>query len=304
MSYAQLEKVCVRCKPSSIKTYWANIKALSKVAGHADVPAGGAWLNAKLLERIKAMPLNRFKRFSTAGVKAAQMYGLKRPIWSQAMSLSTEKYARIRESGKRTEREARNWPKDGYRALSKLARDLHSEMEHLEKKKYWTTSELYHYQRYLIVLFYSKHALRGDLADVKYKKPYGPNYIRAVGKKYKLHIGEHKTSRAHGAIQLELGPEITAALNTFMPQLRRLTKHGYLLSTLRTGNRLQRQDMLRLIRNTTKERLGKNIGVQLIRVLKVTGAAEQIDAAEKLQKEMGHGASMQKKYISRGGWDH
>ena len=34
-----------------------------------------------------------------------------------------------------------------------------------------------------------------------------------------------------------------------------------------------------LIRNTTKERLGKNIGVQLLRVLKVTGAPEEIDAA-------------------------
>ena len=32
-----------------------------------------------------------------------------------------------------------------------------------------------------------------------------------------MHIGEHKTSRAHGAIKLELGPEITAALETFMP---------------------------------------------------------------------------------------
>ena len=56
--------------------------------------------------------------------------------------------------------------------------------------------------------------------------------------------------------------------------------------------------------HTTKERLGKNIGVQLIRVLKVTGAAAQIDAAERLQQEMGHGPRMQKKYISRGGWDH
>ena len=57
--------------------------------------------------------------------------------------------------------------------------------------------------------------------------------------------------------------------------------------------------MLRLIRNTTKERLGKNIGVQLIRVLKVTGATEEIEAAKKLQQEMGHSASMQRKYISR-----
>ncbi len=62
--------------------------------------------------------------------------------------------------------------------------------------------------------------------------------------------------------------------------------------------------MLRLIRNTTKERLGKNIGVQLIRVLKVTSTRKEIDAAADLQKEMGHGAAMQKKYISRGGWSH
>ena len=81
-------------------------------------------------------------------------------------------------------------------------------------------------------------------------------------------------------------------------------KHGFLLSTLRTGRRLQRQDMLRLIRNTTRERLGKNIGVQLIRVLKVSGAAAEIDKAAELQQELGHSGTMQRKYISRGGWKH
>ena len=212
------------------------------------------------------------------------------------MSDSTEKYARIRESGKRTKREHAHWPKEGDRALATLAKTLHSELEHLEKKKMWNRSDLYHYQKFLIVLFYS---LRGDLADVRHKKPLGPNWIQAKGSGYKLHIGEHKTSRAHGAIELTLGPEISKALHVFMPQLRRLTKHGYLLSTLRTGNRLQRQDMLRLIRNTTKDRLGKNIGVQLIRVLKVSGAATEIDKAAELQRELAHSGTMQRKYISR-----
>ena len=98
---------------------------------------------------------------------------------------------------------------------------------------------------------------------------------------------------------MDLGPAVTKALNTFLPQVRRLTTHGFLLSTLRTGNRLQRQDMLRLIRNTTKERLKKNIGVQLIRVLKVSSAAAEIDRAAELQQELGHSGMMQKKYISR-----
>lgn len=67
---------------------------------------------------------------------------------------------------------------------------------------------------------------------------------------------------------------------------------------------MQRQDMLRLIRNTTKDRLGKNIGVQIIRVLKVSAAASEIDKATKLQQELGHSSAMQRKYISRGGWEH
>lgn len=299
MSYALLVKACTNCKPNSIKTYWANIRALSKVAGHDAVPGSGGWLSDKLLARISEMPLNRFKRFTTAGVKAAQMYKVKKPNWGKAMSKATERYARIRESGKRTKREHENWPKEGYKALSKLARTLHGELGPLQTKKKWTHSDLYHYQKYLIVLFYSKHALRGDLADVRHKKPFGKNWLQTHHKEYKLHIGEHKTSRAHGPIELTLGSEISGALDVFLPQLRRLTKHGYLLSTLRTGNRLQRQDMLRLIRNTTQERLGKNIGVQLIRVLKVSSAAEQIDKATELQRELGHSGAMQRKYISR-----
>jgi nitrate/nitrite-specific signal transduction histidine kinase len=234
-----------------------------------------------------------------AGVKAAQMYKQKREKWIKAMAEVTDKYARERQSGKRTKREAQNWPEGGYKALSKLARDLQSELQHLTSKKSWNTRDLYHYQRFLIVLFYSKHALRGDLADVKIRKPFGSNWLKKAGSKYELHVGEHKTSKAHGAIELTMGPELQKALNIFLPQARRLNKHGFLLSTLRTGSRLQRQDMLRLIRNLTKERLGKNIGVQIIRVLKVSAAAPEIDKAVKLQQEMGHGGTMQQKYISR-----
>ena len=308
MSIALLKKACTNCKPSSIKTYWANIRALSRVAGLSDgPPAGGRWLNDALLKRVRAMPLNRFKRFTTAGVKAAQMYKVTRPKWSKAATEASEKYAAQRESGKRTKREHENWPKEGYKALAALAKTLHSELEHLESKKQWSRSDLYHFQRYLIVLFYSKHALRGDLADVRHKKPFGTNWVQKGKTNYKLNIGEHKTARAHGPIQLDLGPQLTKALDTFLPHLRKLTKHGYLLTTLRSARRLQRQDMLRLIRNTTKERLGKNIGVQIIRVLKVSAAAAEIDKATALQQELGHSAAMQKKYISRGkgaGWKH
>jgi nitrate/nitrite-specific signal transduction histidine kinase len=211
----------------------------------------------------------------------------------------TDKYATQRRSGKRTAREAANWPEGGYKALSKLAKELYSEVDLLPNKKQWNTRDLYHFQRYLIVLFYSKHALRGDLADVRIKAPYANNWLKKAGGTYVLHVGRHKTSRAHGAIELRLGGTIKEALDAFLPQATKLTDHGFLLSTLRGSNKLKRQDMLRLIRNVTKDRLGKNIGVQIIRVLKVSDAAPEIDKARELQKELGHSASMQMKYISR-----
>ena len=293
-----LAKVCRNCKPSSLKTYTSNIRALAKLAGLAEVPTHKRWLSAKLLGKVRAMPLQRYKRFSMAGVKALQAYGAKDPKWDAAMRDSTEKYSALRDSGRRTLREKTNWPEGGYQALTKLARELHEEVDHLESKtKTLSAAELYHYQRYFILLFYSKHALRGDLADVRIQKPFGPNYLK--GAAGPMHIGEHKTVRARGPITLKLAEPVRQALRHFLPMVRARTPHGYLLSTLRTGNRLRRADMLKIIRNTTKERIGKRLGVQLIRVLKTTESQAAIDRAHELQQELGHSGAMQRKYLSR-----
>jgi len=299
MSYALLKKVCTKCRDSSIKTYWANIKALAKLSGRDDVPGNAAWLNDNLLKRVLSEPLGRSKRFATAGVKAAQMYNKKKPKWTAAMTKQTDSYASLRKSGKRTVRETTNWPKGGYQALTKLAKEMHSEVQNLETKKNWNSKDIYRYQRFLVVLFYSKHALRGDLADCRIKAPWGSNYIKKKGGKYVLHISQHKTSRSHGAIQIEPGLALQDAFSIFITKSKQRATHGYLLSTLRGTNRLKRSDMLRMIRSIMRDRLGKNIGVQLIRVLKVSESAAEIDKAVALQKELGHSAGMQQKYISR-----
>lgn len=292
-----LRNVCRNCKPNSLKTYAANIRALARLAKLEAVPTHKRWLNAALLKHVRSLPLTQYKRFSMAGVKALQAYGAKDEKWETAMRDSTEKYGRIRDTGRRTKRERENWPEGGYAALSKLAKELHGEVVHLEQKKpkSLSTAELYHYQRYFIIQFYAKHALRGDLAEVRIKKPFGPNYLKGT----QLHIGEHKTVRARGAITVALAEPVQKALRHFLPMVRAKTKHGYLLSTLRTGNRLKREDMLKILRNVTKERLGKNLGVQLIRVLKTTASKAEIDKAHALQQELGHGGMMQRRYISR-----
>ena len=298
---ARLQKVCKQCTPSSLQTYYYNIKALAKLAGHAEVPNNHKWINKALLAKIRrTLPLMKFKNMTIAGNKALAAYDKKNEEWADAMRQATLKYNKQRDTQKRTKRESDNWPKEGYKALSKLAATLYKEVEHLFKKAPAKISfpELWQMMRWFVILFYSKHALRGDLADCKIKRG-GSNYIEKKKDGWHMHIGNHKTVRAHGPIELDLHAEVASALNKYLVYLRAKTKHGYLLSTKRYGNKLTRKDMMQLIRNTTKDRLGLNIGIQMIRVLKTTDHFKSIDQAAALRGELAHGSSMQWKYVSR-----
>ena len=298
---ALLQKTCKTCTASSITTYYYNIKALAKIAGYAEPPKHGRWINKALLAKIRKLPLMKLKNMTIAGVKALNAYGENKDVWAKAMSDATERYNKLRLKQERTPREAKNWPTGGYNALSKLADELHGEVQTLFKKAPATVTmpELWRMARWFIMLFYSKHALRGDLADVKISKK-GQNYIEKKSGKWEMHIGQHKTVKAHGAIELKLHEAVSKALDKYLPYLRAKTSHGYLLSTKRYGKRLERKDMMQLIRNITKSRLGKNIGVQLIRVLKTTQHFKSIDESAQLRGELAHGPLMQWKYVSRG----
>ena len=58
--------------------------------------------------------------------------------------------------------------------------------------------------------------------------------------------------------------------------------------------------MLILLRTTTQNRIGKRLGVQMIRVLKTTEHLKSFDEASELQRELGHSAEMQRRYVSKG----
>ena len=297
----RLQKSCPDCAASSINTYTQSIRALARLGGLDEVPQTAKWLTKSLLQKIKDLPLNQYKRLAIAGVKALGAYGKTDKKWHDAMNDSTKKYGTKRDKQKRTKREAANWPDDGYAALRKLADEMHEEVEHLERDAPASLSaaELYAYQRYFVIRFYSMHALRGDLGDVRIQQK-GQNYIYKKGASgWHVHIGQHKTVRSHGAIDIRLAKGVQEALSKFLPMVRANTSHGYLLSTKRGLNKMSRKDMLIMLRNTTQRRLGKRLGVQLIRVLKTTESLESIEKASELQRELGHGAVMQRRYVSK-----
>lgn len=298
---ARLRNVCKRCTESSLQTYFYNIKALAKMGGHDTIPNNHRWINSALLKRIKrSLPLMKFKNMTIAGNKALQAYGKKNEEWAKAMQDSTVRYNKQRDSQKRTPRESKNWPKEGYKAVTTLARTLYKEVEHLYEKApaKVTYPELWQMMRHFVILFYSKHALRGDLADVRIKRK-GSNFLQKTKDGWHLHIGKHKTVKAHGPIELTLDTTVGKQLDKYLPYVRAKTKHGYLLSTKRYGNKLTRKDMMQMIRKTTQDYLGLNIGIQMIRVLKTTDNFKSIDESAKLRGELAHGPGMQWKYVSR-----
>jgi len=297
---ARLKKVCKNCTESSLQTYYYNIKALARMVGHDEPPNNHKWINTALLKKLRKLPLMKRKNMTIAGVKALAAYDKKNEEWGRAMHESTMEYNKQRDKQQRTKRESDNWPKEGYRALSKLANELYKDVEHLYDlaPARVTYPELWQMMRHFVILFYSRHALRGDLADIRIKRS-GSNYIEKKNKKWHMHVGQHKTVKAHGPIELDLDSTVGKQLDKYLLYVRAKTKHGFLLSTKRYGNKLTRKDMMQMIRTCTKDRLGLNIGIQMIRVLKTTDHFKSIDESAKLRGELAHGPGMQWKYVSR-----
>ncbi len=305
----RLRRQCTSCTESSVRTYLANIKALARLAGLDTVPdADASWLDTALLQTCRSQTLSRFKRFTIAGRKALAAYGQKltsraqNDEWASAVVESSEAYDAQRNLQKRTTREAASWPEDGYQALRRLADQLWREQAEpiydSVAPGYCSPGQLYKLQRHFVVLFYAWHALRGDLAEARIE-PKGHNYIYKKAGAWHLHIGKHKTVRAHGAIDFALAEPVHQGLDRFLPYVRAATDHGFLLTTLRRARPMQRVDMLKMLRNCTEEFLGKRLGVQMIRVLRVTESAEKIDEAAELRAQMGHTAATQFQYVSK-----
>ena len=294
-----LRSVCKDCTESTIRTYTYNVRALAKLADLSKVPLHSRWLNVELLKKIKQLPVNQFKKHVIAGAKALKAYGKTSKTWAQGVRDAEKRYQKHRSEQKRTPREQENWPDDGYDAMKTLAKQLREEVAYILRKAPATTSnvELYALMQWFVILFYSRHALRGDLAECAIKKR-GQNYIYEQGNKWNIHIGQHKTVKHVGAIDFELDPAVQEGLKVYLPYVRAKTSHGYLLSTKVRADKLSRRDMLKMMRNLTEERLGKRIGVQLVRVLRTTASEKAINQAAKLRAELGHGARTQLQYIS------
>ena len=271
------------------------------------MPSSSSWLNQKkLLKKHDSLKLSARRVLSLAAIKANHAYNgksSKSEEWYFRMKKTVEEYETKRDKRQKTAREEDRWPKQGYDSLKKAAEKLKKDIKVLISKTR-TTSELYKIQQYVVLKLYSEHALRLDWADVKLSKPPKDqtekwNYLSKDSRKgWILTLRKYKTEKFLGQQELKISRPAALALTMFVPKVRNLTDHGFLLST-KMGKKLSRTGLSLFLSRLTEKYVGKRLSAQIIRVLKATKYRAQTEKSAEIAKEMLHGDKQHLQYAKK-----
>jgi len=294
----KLQAVCKKCSAASVKVYVRNALRLYRLVtpDAAELPETGAWLTKPALyKEFDALDLNKRRLLSTAAIKSLDAYGKDRvKAWGDRLTTASDEYDKIREKRGKTEKEILKWPaKGGYDALKRAARMQKQQSRHVFTKQTKTVKDLWEIQKWLILQLYSNHALRLDFADVFLEKPGGgegtKNYLHKYRRKgWILTLNVYKTAKFRGAQEIKMNRSASIALSKVVPWIKELTTHGKLL-TNRLGGPLSRNGLSKLLTRITEKLLGrKGFSASLIRVLKATKFAKELEISKKLSEEMLH----------------
>ena len=101
-----------------------------------------------------------------------------------------------------------------------------------------------------------------------------------------------------GEQEIKMSRAASLALTMFIPLVKKVNDHGYLLSTLQ-GKKLSRSGLSKVLIRLTEKHLGSKIGAQIIRVLKATKFKKQAEDNAALAKEMMHGKDQHLQYAKK-----
>ena len=260
-----MKRVCTNCTEGTINVYVRNLFRLAKLAGLDTIPKKSGWLTKKtLVAKFKKEPLNVRRMLAVAAVKATKMYGDENSGgWGSMMADSTEEYEKGRDARQKTKREKERWPSKGYDSLKDVAKKLKSQVKDIIAKDKPTPKELYKLQKYVVVALYSEHALRLDWADVKLAKPVKDtkdNYLYKFPRRgWVLTMRKFKTAKSMGQVEIKMSRPTSLVLSMFVPKVKAVTDHGYLLSGL-SGKKLSRQSLSKILIRLAEKHLGAKIG--------------------------------------------
>ena len=140
-----------------------------------------------------------------------------------------------------------------------------------------------------MLLFFCEIPLRNELASVKIDNitKQHDNHFQKNKAGYTLILNDHKTKKAVGSRTHKISKSIARILNKFIPFVRKVTEHGYLLTTAR-GNRMSMNALSKYLAKITKSHFGTGFSSQIIRILFAQSKIAGLEAAKEAQESLGH----------------
>jgi len=295
---AKLKSKCTNCTASSIAVYFAAVKRLHRLISDEEVPATGAWLKKpELMKRYEALPLSKRRHLSLAGVKAAQSYKQDESKWSVKMFRDQSVYMTERGKNKRSPDEKKKWPKHGFKAIKQAATEQRKRIRHLLKEEP-QLKNLYAYQIWLLLKLYSTIPFRNTFATLNLKDK-TKNYVR-VPKKGSIvfEMKKFKNSKQLGEREVKLSRGATTALRKFLRYREGLVDHDWLFSG-KSGGKLSRAALGKMLFRVTKQLLGRAFGSRLIRVLFATDNQEEIKKVDEMSNKLLHTPAQTRQYVRK-----
>ena len=292
----KLKAKCTNCTASSIAVYFAAVKRLHRLVSGEEVPASGAWLKKpELMKKYEALPLSKRRHLSLAGVKAAQAYGVDDTKWSVKMFRDQSAYMAQRNKNKRSPDEQKKWPKHGFKAIKQAATEQRKRIRHMLKEEP-KLKNMYAYQAWLLLKLYSEIPFRNTMATLNLKDK-TKNFVR-VPKKGSIvfEMKKYKNSKQLGEREVKLSRGATTALRKFLKWREGLVDHDWLFSG-KSGGKLSRAALGKLLFRVTKQLLGKAFGSRLIRVLFASDNQEEIKKVDDMSNKLLHTPAQTRQYV-------
>ena len=190
-----------------------------------------------IMEKLKDKSSNTKKSYLNAVIVALQALKEDKDLIEKYIQLRDgfqNDYIEMVKAHKKSAKQETNWVewKDYVAMIDKLK----NKVQHLNRKKIWTTEEIGEYQEYLLTTLYKHYPVRNDFHDMKVisKREYNKlsnndkketNFL-VRGKPMLLILNEYKTSKRYGEKKIEVNPEVAQVIKTY------LNHHdtGYLLN--------------------------------------------------------------------------
>ena len=111
-------------------------------------------------------------------------------------------------------------------------------------------------------------------------------------------LEDFKTAKSLGSKTFKLKMQNQRLLNKFIPAVKKLTTHGFLL-TNRKGERMSKQVLSKTLMRITKSRIGKRFSTQLLRILYAMRNRDVIESAKEVSDKLLHSQEQSLQYAKK-----